>query len=188
MAVPAPHAEAAPRRTSDPAPGRQFAQAGYELSGTPKPAGACGMRSATVGNRAKGIPVRDVAAAGDWQDISTLIDCYQQPDDDTLAGARGVRQTRAASFGGGARRVRYKYSHSDSHTPQIGEARRQLSRCRASGDRTPPATGRNYAAAEGHFSHLSRTLSPASAKGEVLGRLPMHGPVSVHRSHERRLP
>jgi hypothetical protein len=28
--------------------------------------------------------VKDVAAAGGWKDISTLIDCYQQPDDDTL--------------------------------------------------------------------------------------------------------
>jgi hypothetical protein len=27
--------------------------------------------------------VKDVAAAGGWKDISTLIDCYQQPDDDT---------------------------------------------------------------------------------------------------------
>ena len=28
--------------------------------------------------------MKDVAAAGGWKDISTLIDCYQQPADDTL--------------------------------------------------------------------------------------------------------
>ena len=32
----------------------------------------------------KAFPVKDVAAAGGWKDITTLIDCYQQPDDDTL--------------------------------------------------------------------------------------------------------
>jgi hypothetical protein len=32
----------------------------------------------------KAFPVKDVAAAGGWKDISTLIDCYQQPDDETL--------------------------------------------------------------------------------------------------------
>jgi hypothetical protein len=28
--------------------------------------------------------MKDVAAADGWNDISTLIDCSQQPDDDTL--------------------------------------------------------------------------------------------------------
>jgi hypothetical protein len=32
----------------------------------------------------KAFPVKDVAAASGWKDISTLIDCSKQPDDDTL--------------------------------------------------------------------------------------------------------
>ncbi len=32
----------------------------------------------------KGLPVKDVAAAGGWKGVSTLIECYQQPDEDTL--------------------------------------------------------------------------------------------------------
>ena len=28
--------------------------------------------------------VKDVAAAGGWKDITTLIDCYRQPDEKTL--------------------------------------------------------------------------------------------------------
>ena len=32
----------------------------------------------------KNLPVEDVAAAGGWKDITTLINCYQQPDENTL--------------------------------------------------------------------------------------------------------
>jgi hypothetical protein len=32
----------------------------------------------------KALPVRDVAAAGGWKDATTLINCYQQPDEATL--------------------------------------------------------------------------------------------------------
>ena len=32
----------------------------------------------------KGLPVKDVAAAGGWKDVTTLIECYQQPDEETL--------------------------------------------------------------------------------------------------------
>jgi hypothetical protein len=32
----------------------------------------------------KGLPVADVAAAGGWSDISTLLNCYQQADHQTL--------------------------------------------------------------------------------------------------------
>lgn len=32
----------------------------------------------------KDLPVTDVAAAGGWKDVATLIRCYQQPDDATL--------------------------------------------------------------------------------------------------------
>ena len=30
----------------------------------------------------KTMPVKDVAAAGGWKDITTLIDCYGQPDEE----------------------------------------------------------------------------------------------------------
>jgi hypothetical protein len=32
----------------------------------------------------KHLPTADVAAAGGWSDVTTLIRCYQQADDDTL--------------------------------------------------------------------------------------------------------
>lgn len=32
----------------------------------------------------KHLPLKDVAAAGGWQDVETLLECYQQPDHDTL--------------------------------------------------------------------------------------------------------
>ena len=32
----------------------------------------------------KHLPTADVAAAGGWSDVTTLIRCYQQVDDDTL--------------------------------------------------------------------------------------------------------
>jgi len=32
----------------------------------------------------KDLPLKDVAAAGGWKDITTLVTCYQQADDDTL--------------------------------------------------------------------------------------------------------
>ncbi len=32
----------------------------------------------------KNLSLKDVAAAGGWKDIETLLRCYQQPDDDTL--------------------------------------------------------------------------------------------------------
>jgi len=33
----------------------------------------------------KHMPLKDVAAAGGWKDIETLVRCYQQPDEETLA-------------------------------------------------------------------------------------------------------
>ena len=32
----------------------------------------------------KGPSLKDVAAAGGWQDTETLLKCYQQPDNETL--------------------------------------------------------------------------------------------------------
>ncbi len=56
----------------------------YELSEVPQLTEACGMLSGDCGRGRKAFPVKDIGAAGGWKDISTLIDCYQQPDDDTL--------------------------------------------------------------------------------------------------------
>jgi len=30
------------------------------------------------------MPLRDVAAAGGWRDPTTLLKCYQQPDEETM--------------------------------------------------------------------------------------------------------
>lgn len=32
----------------------------------------------------KHLPPKDVAAAGGWRDIQTLMTCYQQPDEETM--------------------------------------------------------------------------------------------------------
>ena len=32
----------------------------------------------------KDLSLKDVAAAGGWKDMETLLQCYQQPDGDTL--------------------------------------------------------------------------------------------------------
>jgi hypothetical protein len=32
----------------------------------------------------KDLPIKDVAAVGGWKDIQTLVNCYQQADDDTM--------------------------------------------------------------------------------------------------------
>jgi hypothetical protein len=32
----------------------------------------------------KDLPLKDVAAVGGWKDIQTLVNCYQQADDDTM--------------------------------------------------------------------------------------------------------
>jgi hypothetical protein len=37
-----------------------------------------------VGDFEKNLPVSDVAAAGGWSDVGTLLRCYQQPDDATM--------------------------------------------------------------------------------------------------------
>jgi integrase len=57
----------------------------YELSGAPKPDGSLwhAFRRLWATER-KGLPVKDVAAAGGWKDATTLINCYQQPDEATL--------------------------------------------------------------------------------------------------------
>ena len=57
----------------------------FELAGVPKPDGslwhAFRRRWATT---RKHLPLKDVAAAGGWHDLTTLLTCYQQPDEETL--------------------------------------------------------------------------------------------------------
>ncbi len=57
----------------------------FALAGVRKPDGslwhAFRRRWATM---RKHLPLKDVAAAGGWHDLTTLLTCYQQPDEETL--------------------------------------------------------------------------------------------------------
>ena len=65
------------------------------MSGLP-PAGRSGCRSrkarwwslarlsAEVGTERKELPLKDVAAAGGWKDVTTLLTCYQHADEATM--------------------------------------------------------------------------------------------------------
>jgi len=41
-------------------------------------------KSAKWATERKNLSLKDVAAAGGWQDTDTLLKCYQQPDNETL--------------------------------------------------------------------------------------------------------
>jgi len=45
----------------------------------------------------KDLPLKDVAAAGGWKDITTLVTCYQQQDDDTLRRVVECPEPRSSS-------------------------------------------------------------------------------------------
>jgi integrase len=57
----------------------------FELAGIPKPEGSLwhAFRRRWATSR-KHLPLVDVAAAGGWRDLTTLLTCYQQPDEETL--------------------------------------------------------------------------------------------------------
>lgn len=61
------------------------AERAYELSGLSKPDGSLwhAFRRLWATER-KHLPIKDVAAAGGWQDIVTLTKCYQQADEETM--------------------------------------------------------------------------------------------------------
>ncbi len=59
----------------------------------------------------KTLPVKDVAAAGGWKDITTLIESYQQPDEDTLRSVVEFVRPAPERFGGGGTRVRSQKEH-----------------------------------------------------------------------------
>lgn len=78
----------------------------YELAEVAKPDGSLwhAFRRLWASER-KGLPVKDVAAAGGWKDITTLIDCYQQPDEDTLRQVVEFRRPQAPLSGAFKRRT-----------------------------------------------------------------------------------
>jgi len=52
------------------------------------------------GTERKHLPVTDVAAAGGWKDVHTLLTCYQQPDSETLLAVVGeARKVRERGVG-----------------------------------------------------------------------------------------
>jgi len=57
----------------------------------------------------KHLPLKDVAAAGGWQDVETLLECYQQPDYETLKSVMdGARTLHGAPNGLGGTRGRVR--------------------------------------------------------------------------------
>jgi hypothetical protein len=49
-----------------------------------------------VGDGTKGLPLKDVAAAGGWRSTETLLRCYQQTDEATIfAVVSETRKVRA---------------------------------------------------------------------------------------------
>jgi integrase len=57
----------------------------FELAKAEKPEGSLwhAFRRLWATER-KHLPLKDVAAAGGWKDMTTLLECYQQPDADTI--------------------------------------------------------------------------------------------------------
>lgn len=70
----------------------------YARCGEPKPDGSLWHAFRRLwATEWKALPVKDVAAAGGWKDITTLIDCYQQPDDETLRAVVDFRRPPAGN-------------------------------------------------------------------------------------------
>ena len=70
----------------------------------------------------KNLPVKDVAAAGGGKDIMTLMECIQQPEEESLRSVVEYRKPkRISGFGGGASLA--SETRTQTHTgPQIGKA------------------------------------------------------------------
>jgi integrase len=70
----------------------------YELSGLEKPDGSLwhAFRRMWATER-KNLPVKDVAAAGGWKDIMTLMECYQQPEEETLRSVVEYQKPKSKS-------------------------------------------------------------------------------------------
>jgi integrase len=78
----------APRRIGEPVSvsvAENWLQRAYAVTGLTRPRGClwhCFRRKWATERKA--YPLRDVAAAGGWSDVQTLLTCYQQPDAETL--------------------------------------------------------------------------------------------------------
>jgi hypothetical protein len=53
----------------------------------------------------KNLPVKDVAAAGGWNDIMTLMECYQQPEEETLRSVVEYKKPKPGSAASAEMRV-----------------------------------------------------------------------------------
>ena len=87
--------------------GRRLLKA-YEAAGLQQPEGGLwhAWRRKWATER-KGMSLKDVAAAGGWKDLRTLLECYQQPDEETLLdvtlkapklGSNGLEREEATPF------------------------------------------------------------------------------------------
>jgi integrase len=121
----APQADAAPRCPCDTASRRLLAQAGVRDIGGAEADGSMwhAFRRFWATER-RTLPVKDVAAAGGWKDVTTLIECYQQPDSETLrAVADFVRPAVRPPMAVPIRPARSKVTRTLTHTrPEIGKA------------------------------------------------------------------
>lgn len=54
----------------------------------------------------KDLSLKDVAAAGGWKDVTTLLGCYQQPDEDTLRDVLDYQKGQEGPRSGAALRGR----------------------------------------------------------------------------------
>jgi integrase len=63
----------------------QWLKEAYSVAGVEKPDGSLwhAFRRRWATER-KDLPLKDVAAAGGWKDVTTLLTCYQHPDEETL--------------------------------------------------------------------------------------------------------
>ena len=85
LLFPHPKAKRHPGKPVTPDLAAYWLKRAFKLSGATKPDGSLwhAFRRLWATER-KNLSVKDVAAAGGWKDVSTLIECYQQPDEDTL--------------------------------------------------------------------------------------------------------
>jgi hypothetical protein len=102
----------------------------FEFSRAPKPDGSLWHAFRRLWATERALPVKDVAAAGGWKDVTTLIECCQQPDGDNQMATRFVRQWTLSGPRCGVRwdgqHEITKITRTLTHTrPRIGKARSQ---------------------------------------------------------------
>ena len=91
----------------------------YELAKVPKPDGSLWHAFRRLwGNRAQGAAGKGRGRRWGWKDVTTLIDCYQQPDEETLRHVvefQGSTPHRPGPNGPGEIT---KITHTLTHTPR----------------------------------------------------------------------